>query len=152
MSKIHTTKKGTQLPLMSLKGKDYLQVNHRLVWFEEENERYDISTQFIANDEEGATVKATVVIFDSNDKVIRKAQATKSETLKDFKDYMEKAETGAIGRALAMLGYGTQFTGDELDEGARLADSPTTPAKKAPSSFKTKSAKAAESSDAGSLL
>ena len=35
----------------------------------------------------------------------------------------EKAETKAVGRALAMLGYGTQFA-PELDEGERIVDSP----------------------------
>ncbi len=34
----------------------------------------------------------------------------------------EKAETAAIGRALAHAGFGTQFTAD--DEGEHLADSP----------------------------
>jgi hypothetical protein len=37
---------------------------------------------------------------------------------------MEKAETGAIGRALALIGYGTQFCADELDEGDRIVDAP----------------------------
>src|SRR3546814_7260726 len=39
-----------------------------------------------------------------------------SETPKDFGDYIEKAETKAIGRALGALGFGTQFT-DDFDEG-----------------------------------
>src|SRR5205807_2480931 len=53
------------------------------------------------------------------------ASGTKSENAASFADYIEKAETGAIGRALAALGYGTQFTGDELDEGnERIADTP----------------------------
>lgn len=34
--------------------------------------------------------------------------------------------TGAVGRALAMLGYGIQFT-DELDEHQRIVDTPITP-------------------------
>jgi len=35
-----------------------------------------------------------------------------SETADDFGDYIEKAETKALGRALAALGYGTQFCED----------------------------------------
>lgn len=35
-----------------------------------------------------------------------------SEGYDDFRDYLEKAETKAIGRALAALGFGTQFTPD----------------------------------------
>ena len=40
-----------------------------------------------------------------------------------FPDYIEKAETGAIGRALAMCGYGT-LQAPEFDEQDRLADAP----------------------------
>ena len=52
------------------------------------------------------------------------AQGHKAENKASFSDYLEKAETGAIGRALALCGYGTQFTGDELDEGKRIVDAP----------------------------
>jgi hypothetical protein len=135
MSRVHstfTTKGGTRLDLLDLRGKPYLQVAHRLVWFTEENPCYAIDTEFPVMDvEEGlATAKVIITILTEEGKMIRRAMATKSETKKSFSDYVEKAETGAIGRALAMLGYGTQFTGDELDEGERLADSPISPAKK----------------------
>lgn len=52
------------------------------------------------------------------------AMGTKSEKAASFSDYIEKAETGAIGRALAALGYGTQFAGDEFDERHRIVDAP----------------------------
>ena len=51
------------------------------------------------------------------------ATARKKETEIGFPDYIEKAETGAIGRALAMCGYGT-LQAPEFDEGERIADSP----------------------------
>jgi hypothetical protein len=35
-----------------------------------------------------------------------------SEHYNDFRDYIEKAETKALGRALAALGFGTQFCPD----------------------------------------
>ena len=52
------------------------------------------------------------------------ATSHKREDERGFPDFMEKSETGAIGRALALCGFGTQFCADELDEGSRLADSP----------------------------
>ncbi|MGH2481156.1 MAG: hypothetical protein ACRDHW_15985, partial [Ktedonobacteraceae bacterium] len=52
------------------------------------------------------------------------ATGTKSEKAASFGDFLEKAETGAIGRALAALGYGTQFTGEEFDERHRIVGSP----------------------------
>jgi ribosomal protein S27AE len=36
---------------------------------------------------------------------------------------MEKAETGSVGRALSLCGYGTQFA-SELEEGQRIVDAP----------------------------
>jgi hypothetical protein len=115
------TKNGTELPLLDLKGKDYLQVAYRIVWFREENPKAQIQTDFIQLSENHAIAKAT--ILDQNGSLL--ATAHKLETSSGFPDYIEKAETGAIGRALGLVGYGTQFTND-LDEGGRLADSPLT--------------------------
>jgi hypothetical protein len=124
--KSFTTPKGTELPLMNLKGKPYLQVAHRIVWFREEEPNSTIETIALTVTEEGAVFQAKII---RDGKLI--AMATKRETKKDFPDFIEKAETGAIGRALALVGYGTQFTTQDLDEGDRLADSPVTPATKA---------------------
>lgn len=129
MSKTFKTPKGTELPLMNLKGKDYLQVAHRLVWFREEEPQSGIETHFHTLNEEYAVAQARIL---RDGKVV--AMATKRESKKDFPDFIEKAETGAIGRALALLGYGTQFTAVELDEGARLADAPLEAPKAKPTS------------------
>jgi hypothetical protein len=41
----------------------------------------------------------------------------KRETAQGWEDFLEKAETGAIGRALAAAGFGTQFA-VEMEDGA----------------------------------
>jgi hypothetical protein len=120
---VYTTTKGTELPLMSLKGKPYMQVAHRLVWLTEEVPSYETSTEFLSLSEEMTVAKVTVTIFKDGG-VLKKVSATKRETKKDFPDHTEKAETGALGRALALAGYGTQFAIADLDEENRLADSP----------------------------
>jgi hypothetical protein len=51
------------------------------------------------------------------------ATATKMENVRGFPDYLEKAETGSVGRALAYCGFGTQFA-PELEEESRFADAP----------------------------
>lgn len=122
--KTFKTPKGTELPLLELQGKPYLQVAHRLVWFREEHPLWTIETEQLTVDQERAIFLAR--IKDEGGRLI--ATATKHETKAGFQDFIEKAETGAVGRALAMCGYGTQFA-PELEEGDRLADSPTTPAK-----------------------
>lgn len=135
-----TTPAGTVLPLLNLKGKPYLQVAHRLVWFRELYPLGSVKTQLIEKFGEGAeagvTFRAEVYVpltGGQPGQMMLVATAHKSETLKDFRDYMEKAETAALGRALAMAGIGTQFCEPDMEEGDRLADSPVTPAKKSTS-------------------
>lgn len=105
--------------LISLKGKDYLQVMWRLVWFREEKPNWSIETQLVKLEDKQAVFQAKIL----NEEGRQIASGYGSETPNDFKDFIEKAETKAIGRALAMLGYGTQFA-PELDEGERVVDSP----------------------------
>lgn len=105
--------------LMSLKGKDYLQVMWRLVWFRDEKPLWSIDTKLEQLTENHAVFSAK--ICDENG--VQKSAGYGSESVKDFRDFIEKAETKAVGRALAMLGYGTQFA-PELDEEGRIADSP----------------------------
>ena len=114
--------------MMKLKGKDYLQVAWRLVWFREDHPDWCINADCIEHDEDHAIFKA--IICDANG--IQKSSGHGSESKRDFGDFMEKAETKAVGRALAMLGYGTQFAADELDEGERIVDSPIQRAPTAP--------------------
>ena len=114
------TRKGTELQLLNLKGKSYLAVAQRLVWFREEHPDWRIETDFSVITEGYAMGKAVI----RNDKGDVMATAHKREDAKHFPDFCEKAETGAIGRALALCGYGTQFCADELDEGQRIVDAP----------------------------
>lgn len=117
--KTFKTAKGTELPISDIKGKDYLQVAYRLVWFREEKPTWSIKTERVDCDKDSALFRAE--ILDESGRTISVAHKREHKT--HFNDFEEKAETGSIGRALAHLGYGTQFAPD-LDEGERLADSP----------------------------
>lgn len=134
--------------LMQIKNKngatDYLPVQWRLVWFREQCPDGTIDTEEITVDLD-REVEAEAYVWNNekrrSEKVIKRARGyarykaivtdgkggratgTKSENAAEFPDYVEKAETGAIGRALAGLGYGTQFA-PELDESHRIVDSP----------------------------
>lgn len=113
-----TTKTGLTLPLIDLKGKDYLLVAHRVQWFRAEKPDWGIETDVRI---EGKSCLATAWIKDPSGRTI--AMAHKVEDSTGFPDFVEKSSTGAIGRALALCGYGTQFA-SELDEGSRIVDSP----------------------------
>lgn len=119
------TTKGTELPLLNLRGKEYLEVKYRLVWFREDHPDWSIETELVSVTDVSAYAKAT--IRDDKGRII--ATSHKFESIQGFPDFIEKAETGAIGRALALIGYGTQFCADELDEGKRIVDAPATPAR-----------------------
>jgi len=108
--------------LIDLKGKQYLQVMWRLVWFRDEKPLWSIDTKLEQLSDTHAVFSAK--IYDENG--AQKSAGYGSESVKDFRDFIEKAETKAVGRALAMLGYGTQFA-PEMDEGERIVDSPVPP-------------------------
>ncbi len=122
--------------LMNLKGKDYLPVAARLIWLNEEAPRYTIQSQILKLEDTYAIVQATVTVLDDTGNAIKTASATKREDKTHFPDYLEKAETGSIGRALGMLGYGTQFA-PEFDESnglleTRVVDKPQARPSEAP--------------------
>lgn len=106
---------------------NYLQVAHRVVWFREEHPVWTIVTA-LAEDHGNESCVMRATILDENGREI--ATAIKQESKSDFADFREKAETGAIGRALALCGYGTAFA-PEFDEGERIADSPMPATRKA---------------------
>ena len=124
---------GTRLPLINLKGKPYLQVAHRVVWFRETYPNGTINTTLLSCDGDGkdaeAVFKAEIFIPDARGQMALLSTGTKAETRGKFGDFREKAETGSIGRALALAGFGTQFE-PEFDEKDRLADAPITIATK----------------------
>ncbi len=115
-NKVHRTAKGTELPLMNLQGKDYLAVQWRVVWFREEHPTWSIRTEIYAT---LGYVKAWIVDETGRD------IASAHKSIKDGSKFpLESAETGAIGRALALCGFGTAFT-NELDESDdEIADAP----------------------------
>src|SRR5919112_805974 len=85
-------------------GGDYLDVKWRLLWLRKEHPDAEIVTELVQHDPQMAIFKATVSVPTGG-----KAPGYGSETASDFPDFIEKAETKAIGRALNALGYGAQF-------------------------------------------
>jgi hypothetical protein len=115
--------------LIKLQKRDYLEVKFRILWAQvdaqERGQRLSIQTDLIEHDPEAkrAMMKATISVMDPTIG-ISVYTGYGSEDAKDFGDYIEKAETKAIGRALALAGYGTQFSVDH-DFGAGPDGSPT---------------------------
>ena len=107
--------------LTLIKGQKYLEVKYRLVWFRQDHPDWTIETEPLEINTEKQYVIFRAKVLDKGGRLI--ANGTKTETKNGFFDYLEKAETGAVGRALALCGYGTQFA-PELEEAERIVDSP----------------------------
>ncbi len=115
---------------IDLNGKEYLPVAARVKWFRTVHSHGSIETCEVAVDLERPFTKGSTkvtgyarfhaTVRDAEGRVL--GQGTKTETAANFFDYVEKAETGAIGRALAAAGFGTELD-SELDEG-RVVDAP----------------------------
>ena len=124
--------------------RDYLPVQWRLAWFRSLCPEGSIKTEMLQLDLDRETEEEIDVWNEEknqHEKVVKRANGfvvfravardgkggvgtgTKSEKAASFPDFIEKSETGAIGRALAALGFGTQFA-PELDEEHRIVDSP----------------------------
>ncbi|MDQ2655403.1 MAG: hypothetical protein M3Z20_20425 [Chloroflexota bacterium] len=95
-------------------GGDYLDVKWRLLWLRKEHPDAELLTEMVEHDQQMAIFKATVTLPTGG-----KATGYGSETATDFPDFIEKAETKAIGRALNALGFGAQF-GERGDDTATM--------------------------------
>lgn len=90
---------------------DYLDVKWRVAWLRAEFPTAQIVTEQVEGDIDHARFKCTITL--PNGAI---STGHGSETLQDFPDFYEKAETKAIGRACAVLGYGTDAATD-FDDG-----------------------------------
>lgn len=115
-----------------VKGQWYLEVKHRLAWFRAEFPDGRIETTIHSISPQCAVITARAEIVDEHGNVRGVGSGVGSCRSDEFDAYIEKAETKAIGRALASLGFGTQFS-LEYDDGtdgslSTLADAPVSAA------------------------
>ena len=109
---------------------DYLTVQNRLIWFIRDQRAlieaglaqtaYTIQTELVEHDHEQGWAHFKTFV---RDVLGNEATMYGSESARDFPEYIEKASTKSLGRALLLLGYGTAFTA-EIDEGERVVDAP----------------------------
>ncbi len=85
-------------------GSYYLDVKWRMHWLRSEHPEADIQTELLALDDEHAVCKAVVSIPGSGSAT---GHASASRAINS--SFIETAETRAIGRALAALGYGAEY-------------------------------------------
>lgn len=105
---------------------DYLEVKWRVVWLREDYPAAQIVNDLLsAPGQEPAVVRSTITFTHENGEQAVGTGFGQADKQK-WGDYLEKAETRAVGRALAMLGYGTQFA-QEFEEDDLIVDAPVEP-------------------------
>ena len=120
--------------MMKLQGKDYLPVAPRVLMFRKDHPEAVIHTQVQVV---GEDTYVYAIVGPPGMQTGAAAWATAHKRVKKGGKGpaahwpLETAETGAIGRALALCGYGT--LAGELDEGDQLADAPVESATPPPS-------------------
>lgn len=122
----------TKLPHFG--NRDYLEVKWRLLWLRTTYPDAKINTRLVEHEVGTRAVCFAKVELSTGGEATGWGQ----ETAAGFEDYLEKAETKALGRALAALGFGTQFAQDYEDV---VVDSPvgaTATAQRAPTGEKVK--------------
>ena len=94
---------------MKLKGKDYVQVKDRILFFNEEYPNGSIRTRILsAVDSTHYVVEAKVIpdVKNIDQYFSGLSQAKLGSSGANFDSALENAETSAVGRALAMMGIG----------------------------------------------
>jgi len=103
----------------------YLESAYRVMWWNEDHpidSGWRLVTECIVDNGEWATYKASII----NPEGVVVRTAHKTDYADEYDYYADKAETQAIGRVLALAGYGTQYAVRDLDEADGFADAPVT--------------------------
>jgi hypothetical protein len=99
-----------QFKTTNIKGKEYVEVNQRLLFFRNEKkyEGWSIETSFLVLDSESCVAQTTIRDAEGRVRAQGSAQEDKSSSYINKTSYIENCETSAVGRALAMLGIGIE--------------------------------------------
>lgn len=114
------TKKITKEKAISIKGKDYILIKDRVIFFNEEYQNGSIETQLLSEPTAEMVVFKAIIIPDLTNPTRR--FTGHSQATWDEKNYinktsaLENCETSAIGRALANMGIGVLDSIASADE------------------------------------
>lgn len=106
---------------VNIKGKDYELVSSRLLRFVADHPSYIHDEEVTINEEKSEVlVKTTISVLDADGKVVLRgvghAHEEKQSSYINKTSFVENASTSALGRCLAVLGYGGSDTFASADE------------------------------------
>jgi hypothetical protein len=121
-----------QLKTTNIKGKEYVQVNERIIALRKlpEYKGYSIETEMVAIDSDTCVMKATIRDSKGTIAATGFAQEDRSASMINKTSYVENCETSAVGRALGFLGIGVESsiaTAEEVSLAIAKQDMGVTP-------------------------
>ena len=103
---------------VNIKGKEYITVNERLMYFRKEAayNGWRIVEDLISLDDKEGVFKATILDPDGNEMVSAHAQEYRDSSYINKTSFLENGFTSALGRALGYLGIGLDTSIASADE------------------------------------
>jgi hypothetical protein len=92
-------------------GREYLDLKWRLVWLRNQEPDASVESQMVATSEDDVVCRATISL-QSGGSATAHGSARRSESERA----VEEAESRALGRALAALGFGAEYSDDDVIE------------------------------------
>lgn len=125
--KLATLNKG--LTTTDIKGKDYVEVNKRVIAFRELEPNGCIQTDIIALENGVVTIKATAIDGEGNVLATGYAQEKETSSFINKTSFIENCETSAVGRALGFCGIGIDASIASAEEVANAIENQNKPTK-----------------------
>ena len=119
-----------QFKTTNIKGKQYVEVNQRVIAFRtlSEYKNFSLETQVLHLDPDSCVIQATISNAEGNVVAQGMAQEDKSSSRINQTSYVENCETSAVGRALGFLGIGIETSIATADEVGMAIEKQTTSA------------------------
>lgn len=95
-----------KLKTINIKGKEYVEVNERLIFFRKNYKNHALLTEVIDKTDDTILIKASVKNEEGITVATGHAEEVKGSTFINKTSYVENCETSAIGRCLGSLGIG----------------------------------------------
>ena len=139
---------------IDIKGKSYVQVNERILYFRKHFPDLDFATELL-KDENGVCVFKSWV-YDENNHIRATGHAYEKEgsTFINKTSYIENCETSAVGRALGNFGIGISesvASAEEVGNAIKQQDNPQPPPNFVPPTEEQKKAMKDMLADAGKV-
>ena len=113
------------LPMVDIKGKNYVMVKDRVKAFRDVFPDFAIETEIIHLDADSVTIRATIKDETGNVKATGHARELQNASFINKTSYVENCETSAIGRAIGLLGIGIDDSFGSADEVANAINQQT---------------------------